>query len=87
MVSYWRQALIASDNRLPALGSDRSTYSFATPDAGGPVTITAELRFRRAPWSILEAKGWDRPDIVMEESRVTFALKPYWHLFLPFVGR
>jgi hypothetical protein len=87
VVSYWRQTLIASDNRLPALSSDRSTYSFETPDAGGQVTITAELRFRRAPWAILEAKGWDRPDIVMEESRVTAAVKPYWHLFLPHVAR
>jgi hypothetical protein len=87
VVSYWRQTMIASDNRLPALGSDRSTYRFAAPAAGGPVTITAELRFRRAPWSILEAKAWDRPDIVMEESRVSLSVKPYWPLYLPLVTR
>jgi hypothetical protein len=85
VVSYWKQTLIASDNRLPALESDQSTYSFVTPDAGGPVVITAELRFRRAPWSILETKGWDRPDIVMEESQVTLSVKPYWRQFLPLV--
>ena len=33
-MSYWKQALIVSDNRIPALGSDTSHYTFAAP-AGG----------------------------------------------------
>ena len=31
MVSYWKQALIISDNRIPAFGTDASVYSFAVP--------------------------------------------------------
>ena len=87
VVSYWKQTLIASDNRLPTLGSDRSTYRFAVPSTGGHVSIAAQLLFRRAPWSILETKDWDRPDIVMEESRVTLTATPYWSLYLPLVTR
>ena len=66
VVSYWKQSFIVSDNRLPALGNDRSTYTFALPSGGGAVTVTAELRFRRIFQAVMEAKGWNEPDVVME---------------------
>jgi hypothetical protein len=71
VVSYWKQALIDSDNRIPAMGRDASIYTFAAPVAGGPVTIAAELRCRRTFQAVIDAKGWDSPDIVMEMVEVT----------------
>jgi hypothetical protein len=70
VVSYWKQALIDSDNRIPAMGRDASLYTFAAPAAGGPVTVAAELRFRRAFQAVMDAKGWDAPDILMETTAV-----------------
>jgi hypothetical protein len=71
VVSYWKQALIASDNRIPAMDRDRSLYAFAAPGGGGPVTVTAELRFRRTFQAVMDAKGWNAPDIVMESVEAT----------------
>jgi hypothetical protein len=71
VVNYWKQALIDSDNRIPAMGRDTSLYTFAAPVAGGPVTIAAELRFRRTFQAVMDAKGWNSPDIVMEMVEVT----------------
>jgi hypothetical protein len=76
VVSYWKQALIASDNRIPALGRDRSVYAFAASPGGGPVTVTAELRFRRTFQAVMEAKGWNEPDIVMEQVHTTIGIAP-----------
>jgi hypothetical protein len=76
VVSYWRQALIASDNRIPAMGGDRSVYTFGAVCAGDLVTVTAELRFRRLFQTVMGAKGWDTPDIVMEEAQVSLATRP-----------
>jgi hypothetical protein len=71
VVSYWKQVLIDSDNRIPARASDRSTYTFAVPPDGGQVTVRASLLLRRAFQSVMDAKGWDTPDMLMEESEVT----------------
>ena len=85
VVSYWKQALIVSDNRIPAMDSDTSVYTFAAPVTGGPVTVTAELRFRRAFQAVMDAKGWETPDIVMEEAQATLSVQPWWDVFLPLV--
>jgi hypothetical protein len=66
VVTYWKQALVVSDNRIPALETAASTYIFALPSGTGPVTVVAELRFRRTFQALMDAKGWDTPDIVME---------------------
>jgi hypothetical protein len=66
VVTYWKQALIVSDNRIPALETAASTYVFALPPGTGPVTVVAELRFRRTFQVLMDAKGWDTPDILME---------------------
>jgi hypothetical protein len=87
VVSYWKQTLIVSDNRIPVLEDDTSIYTFAAPAAGSPVTVTAELRFRRAFQSVMDAKGWDTPDIVMEETQATFSVQPWWICYLPLVIR
>ena len=70
VVSYWKQALIESDNRIPALASDRSSYRFVAPAGGSPVTVQASLRLRRVFQPVMDAKGWDMADVVMEEAEV-----------------
>jgi hypothetical protein len=87
VVSYWKRALIVSDNRIPATGSDTSVYTFVTPVAGGPVTVTAELRFRRVFQAVMDAKGWDTPDIVMEQAQATLSAQPWRDVFLPLALR
>ncbi|UCC65539.1 MAG: hypothetical protein JSV36_11040, partial [Anaerolineae bacterium] len=87
VVSYWKQALIVSDNRIPAMGSDTSVYAFAAPTSGGPVTVTAQLRFRRAFQDVMDARGWGTPDILMEEVGVALNAQPWSHLFLPLIWR
>jgi hypothetical protein len=87
VVSYWKQALIASDNRIPALEGDTSTYAFRTGEAGAPVTVTAELRFRRAFQAVMDARGWSTPDVVMERRTSVIAMSPGQKIYLPLVMR
>jgi hypothetical protein len=65
--AYWNPTRIVSDNRIPAFGSDTSTYTFAAPSAG-KVTIRASLLFRRAFKELMQQKGWNVPDIPMENA-------------------
>jgi hypothetical protein len=87
VVSYWKQTFLVSDNRIPALGSDASTYEFALPSAGEAMTVTAELRFRRVFQGVTDARGWDKPDIVMEETWAVLPTVPWTETFLPLVLR
>jgi hypothetical protein len=76
VVSYWKQCLLDSDNRIPALAADTSAYTFTLPSAGGAVRIEAELRFRRTFQAIMDAKGWHEPDIIMEQVEKVVTLQP-----------
>jgi hypothetical protein len=87
VVSYWKQALIASDNRIPAMGGDTSRYGFALLQAHGAVTVTAELRFRRAFQALMDARGWDKSDIVMERRTSVLESRPEREIYLPLVIR
>lgn len=62
--AYWNPTRLLSDDRIPALESDRTTYRFSAPK-NGDATIEIELIFRRAFIELIEQKGWDAPDIVM----------------------
>jgi hypothetical protein len=64
--AYWNQTRVVSDNRLAAFETDTSTYSFTAP-ANGEVTVQVSLLFRRAFIELMDQKGWDVPDIVMEQ--------------------
>lgn len=85
VVSYWKQTLIASDNRIPALESDSSTYTFAGPATSGAVTVTAELRFRRVFQEVIDARGWDKEDIVIEQEQIVLGTEAYQKVMLPLV--
>jgi hypothetical protein len=84
-VSYWKQTRIISDTRLAALQNDTSSYTFAAPARGGPISITAQLRFRRVFQGVLDAKGWNSPDIIMEEDEITLTTLSSQRLYLPLI--
>ncbi len=85
VVSYWKQTLIVSDNRLPAFGRDISVYRFAAPPGGGPVTVDVALLFRRVFRAEIDARGWDAPDILMETAHNDLSAQPWWVCYLPLV--
>jgi hypothetical protein len=64
--AYWNPTQVLSDNRLAAMATDASTYTFAAPEKG-PVTVEVTLLFRRAFIELMDQKGWDVPDIVMAQ--------------------
>jgi hypothetical protein len=67
--AYWNPTRIVEDTRLPALETNTSTYAFAAPEGAGPVTVESRLIFRRAFYDLMQEKGWDVPDIVMEQEQ------------------
>jgi hypothetical protein len=70
--AYWRPVSIVADTRLAAFATDTSRYTFVAP-TDGAVTIRARLVFRRAFQQLAEQKGWNDPDIVMEEVTIVVA--------------
>ena len=48
---------IVFDNRIPALATDTTRYTFAKPEAG-TVHLSARLLYRRAWRALVDAKGW-----------------------------
>jgi hypothetical protein len=71
--AYWNPTRVASDTRLAALEGDTTTYAFAIPKESSPskMDIRVRLVFRRAFKELADQKGWDVPDILMEEVRLT----------------
>jgi hypothetical protein len=67
--AYWNPTRVLSDNRIPALATDASRYTFAAPDEG-PVQVEITLLFRRAFIELMDQKGWDSPDIVMAQQSI-----------------
>jgi hypothetical protein len=67
--AYWNPTRVLSDNRIPALETDSTSYRFSAPKEG-PVTLEVELVFRRAFIELIEQKGWDAPDIIISKQIV-----------------
>jgi hypothetical protein len=68
--AYWNPTRVLSDNRIPAMGSDTTRFAFDASNAGRPLTVTARLLFRRAFIQLMDWKGWDVQDILMEENSI-----------------
>jgi hypothetical protein len=64
VVSYWKQALIRADTRLPALAADTTVYRLARPPDGA-VTVSATLRFRRLFADLARRAGWETGELVL----------------------
>ncbi|NHZ84272.1 MAG: hypothetical protein GWP19_00135 [Planctomycetia bacterium] len=67
--AYWNPTRIISDNRIPAMGSDKSTYVFQTSEVSDTFEVWVKLVFRRAFIKLIDQKGWDNADILMEEKK------------------
>jgi hypothetical protein len=67
--AYWNPTRIISDNRIPAFETASSTYTFSAPDAGS-AQIEVTLIFRRAFIELMDWKGWDVPDIVIDSQAI-----------------
>jgi hypothetical protein len=65
--AYWTQTRIVEDTRLSARTTDTSHYAFVKTD-DSEVTIEAKLIFRRAFYELMQQKGWDTPDTLMEST-------------------
>jgi len=70
--AYWRDVTLVYDNRIAAFETATTSYEFEL-SADGPITVEAALWYRRSFQELAELKGWDDPDILMEEASVTLA--------------
>jgi nitrate/TMAO reductase-like tetraheme cytochrome c subunit len=68
--AYWNQTRVVEDNRIPALGRDRSVYYFFD-NSSEPVVVKVTLLYRRAFMTLVDQKGWDPPDIQMEAVEIS----------------
>ncbi len=64
--AYWNPTRVVEDTRLAPFATDTSSYTFAAPESR-PVGIEVTLLYRRAFIDLMAQKGWDVPDVVMEE--------------------
>jgi hypothetical protein len=67
--SYWNPTRIVSDNRIAALATDISNYTF-TSKRKGAMSVHVILLFRRAYKELMDQKGWQIPDIIMEQESI-----------------
>jgi hypothetical protein len=63
--SYWMQTRILEDTRLPALETRKTEFVFECAQ-DSIATIDVSLVFRRAYYDLMQQKGWNTPDILME---------------------
>jgi hypothetical protein len=73
--SYWNPIRILSDNRIPAMGSDETSYTFQARQSLKTAKVSVTLLYRRAFIEIMDQKGWEVPDIVMEQETIELPLK------------
>jgi hypothetical protein len=65
--AYWRPVTIVEDNRLAPWATDSSSYTFTLP-SGSPANVKVTLVYRRAFQLLETQKGWNDPDIKMNET-------------------
>lgn len=65
--AYWNPTRILSDNRIPAMGRDTTTYAFTAPETG-EAEVEVTLLFRRAFIALADQKGWPKTDLIMEST-------------------
>jgi len=70
--AYWNHTRLVSDNRIVALETDKSSYTFSVPDSG-TTQVDVKLIFRRAFIELAEQKGWEQEDIIMARKTITLS--------------
>jgi hypothetical protein len=67
--AYWNPTSLREDTRLAARATDTTVYQFAAPKNSGRMAVHAVLVYRRAFKTLARQKGWDTPDVLMNEER------------------
>jgi hypothetical protein len=67
--AYWRPVTIVEDSRLAALTVDAQQFTFKLPS--GSAKVNVRVIFRRTFQALAEQKGYDDPDILMEEATIS----------------
>jgi hypothetical protein len=62
----WRPVRVVEDTRLAAFATDTSNYAFDALESP-QAEVTIRLVYRRAFQQLMEWKGWNDPDLLMEE--------------------
>jgi hypothetical protein len=69
---HWRPTVIESDNRIPANGTDISTYQYRVPrDLHGSIHIRSRLIYRKAYKKWMDAKGFDMNEMEIGQKNLT----------------
>ncbi len=68
--AYWRPVTIVEDTRLAAFATDTQQFIFDLPD-DTQVTVHIRVIFRRTFQALAIQKGWNDPDILMEETTIS----------------
>jgi hypothetical protein len=70
--AYWNPTRIVSDNRIPAMGSDVTIYTFQLSEfsESAEFTATAKLLYRRAFIELIAQKGWSVADMVIAQESI-----------------
>jgi len=68
--AYWRPVKIVEDTRLFPAATDASDYAFELPE-GVSATVKVRLIFRRSFQQLAQQKGWNDPDLTMEEASIS----------------
>jgi hypothetical protein len=63
--AFWREVTIAEDTRIAAMVTDTTHYTFDAP--AGAIKVNVRLLFRRAFYELAQQKGWNDPDLLMEQ--------------------
>ncbi len=66
-VAFWREISLVEDTRLAPFVTDQSRYNFQLPVDKSAI-VEVKLIYRRAYQQLAQWKGWDDPDIVMEQA-------------------
>jgi len=64
--SYWNQTRILSDNRIPALETAQSSYTFQAP-GNKTSQVKIQLYYRRAFIELQNLKGWKLSDLLLSD--------------------
>ena len=67
--AYWRPVTVVEDTRLAALATDLEQFTFQLPK-GTDAKVHVQLIFRRSYQKLAQQKGWDDPDILMQEATI-----------------
>ncbi len=65
--AYWNMTRLVSDNRIAAMATDSSEFTFELGEARS-ASIHVALLFRRAFIELMEQKAWQVPDILIGEA-------------------